>query len=115
MLKKLETLDEQNRLDALCELNVKEQVTNVCNTPVVQKAWNEGQELSVHGWIYSIENGLLRDLVHRMKQLRLNRLAGIPKAPAASRNQNGRASRHTRPVRDVQNPGLLHILHPAGC
>jgi carbonic anhydrase len=41
---------------------VKEQVKNVCDTSIVQKAWNEGQELAVHGWIYNIENGLLRDL-----------------------------------------------------
>ena len=61
--KKLEGLDKHERLDALCELNVKEQVTNVCNTPIVQKAWNEGQSLHVHGWIYNIENGLLKDLV----------------------------------------------------
>ena len=61
--KKLEGMDKHERLDALCELNVKEQVTNVCNTPIVQKAWNEGQSLHVHGWIYNIENGLLKDLV----------------------------------------------------
>ena len=59
----LDGLDEHDRLNALCELNVKEQVTNVCNTPIVQKAWNDGQYLSVHGWIYNINNGLLKDLV----------------------------------------------------
>lgn len=46
----------------MCELNVIEQVANVCNTTVVRNAWESGQELSVHGWIYSIENGILRDL-----------------------------------------------------
>jgi carbonic anhydrase len=60
---KLEGLNEQEKLNALCELNVKEQVTNVCNTPVVQKAWEDGQDLSIHGWIYDINNGLLKDLV----------------------------------------------------
>lgn len=59
---KLEGLNEHERLDALCELNVVEQVTNVCNTPIVQKTWSEGGDLSVHGWIYNIENGLLRDM-----------------------------------------------------
>lgn len=59
---KLEGLDEQERVDTLCELNVKEQVTNVCNTPTVQKAWANGEELSVHGWIYDIKNGLLKDM-----------------------------------------------------
>ena len=60
---KLEGLNEQEKLNALCELNVKEQVTNVCNTPIVQRAWNDGQDLSIHGWIYDINNGLLKDLV----------------------------------------------------
>ena len=60
--KKLAGLDEQQKLDLLCELNVKEQVQNVCNTSIVQKAWGQGQELSVHGWIYDIANGLLKDL-----------------------------------------------------
>lgn len=59
---KLEGLGEDDKLDLLCELNVKEQVQNVCNTSIVQKAWSQGQELSVHGWIYDIANGLLRDM-----------------------------------------------------
>ena len=46
----------------LCELNVIEQVLNVCQTTIVQDAWQRGQELSVHGWIYSLDDGLLRDL-----------------------------------------------------
>ena len=58
----LKGLDEHQRLDTLCELNVKEQVTNVCNTSIVQKTWKNGGDLSVHGWIYNIENGLLKDL-----------------------------------------------------
>jgi carbonic anhydrase len=50
------------RLKLLCELNVVEQVWNVCRTTVVQSAWERGQELSVHGWVYGLEDGLLRDL-----------------------------------------------------
>jgi len=60
---RLEGLDAHARLDKLCELNVREQVINVCNTPVVQKAWKDGRDLFVHGWIYNINNGLLKDLV----------------------------------------------------
>jgi carbonic anhydrase len=59
---KLKDLDEDHKTDLLCELNVIEQVSNVCNSPVVKKAWSEGHELFVHGWIYNIENGLLKDL-----------------------------------------------------
>jgi carbonic anhydrase len=48
--------------DRLCELNVIEQVANVCATTIVRDAWERGQDLSVHGWIYGLRNGLLRDL-----------------------------------------------------
>jgi len=54
--------DEGQRLNRLCELNVIEQVLNVGRTTVVQNAWGRGQELAVHGWIYGISDGLLRDL-----------------------------------------------------
>lgn len=46
----------------LCELNVVEQVVNVCQTTVVQDAWARGQKLSVHGWVYSLRDGLVREL-----------------------------------------------------
>jgi carbonic anhydrase len=48
--------------DRLCELNVVEQVQNVCQTTIARDAWERGQELSVHGWIYRIADGLVRDL-----------------------------------------------------
>lgn len=48
--------------DRLCELNVIEQVLNVCQTTIVREAWERGQELAVHGWIYGLHDGLLRDL-----------------------------------------------------
>lgn len=54
--------DETKRLDRLCELNVVEQVFNVGGTTIVQSAWERGQELVVHGWIYDLDDGLLRDL-----------------------------------------------------
>lgn len=55
-------LKHEDQLNLLCELNVKEQVANICNTTILQKAWRSGRELSVHGWIYNIENGILKDL-----------------------------------------------------
>jgi carbonic anhydrase len=54
--------DPKRRSNKLCELNVIEQVSNVCHTTIVQEAWRRGQELAVHGWIYGLDNGLLRDL-----------------------------------------------------
>ncbi len=54
--------DETARFDRLCELNVIEQVANVCKTTIVQDAWARRQHLGVHGWIYSVNDGLLRDL-----------------------------------------------------
>src|SRR3984885_3359236 len=54
--------DEKKRLDRLCELNVKRQVKNVASDVFVQDAWARGQQLSVHGWVYSLGTGLVNDL-----------------------------------------------------
>ena len=58
----LDKLEEDARFDRLCELNVMEQVANVSSTTIVQEAWHRGQDVAIHGWIYSVENGLLSDL-----------------------------------------------------
>lgn len=58
----LETFAEEEQHDRLCELNVIEQVANVCETTVVQQAWDSGQDLTVHGWVYRLENGIIQDL-----------------------------------------------------
>ncbi len=50
------------RADRLCELNVIEQAANVCQTTIVRDAWERGQDLAVHGWVYGLSNGLVRDL-----------------------------------------------------
>ncbi len=61
--RQVESLEgEVERHQRLCELNVVEQALHVCQTTVVQSAWSRGQSLAVHGWIYSLEDGLLRDL-----------------------------------------------------
>jgi carbonic anhydrase len=54
--------DEAARYRRLCELNVIEQVSNVCQTSIVRDAWERGQSLTVHGWIYGIKDGLMKDL-----------------------------------------------------
>ena len=59
---KFEGLNHEEKIDLLCELNVREQVTNICNTTIARKAWKEEKELTVHGWIYSIKNGVLKHL-----------------------------------------------------
>jgi carbonic anhydrase len=81
----LERLAENEaKLARLCELNVIEQALNVCQTTVVREAWERGQEVTVHGWIYSLEDGLVRDLgmtvnqpddVPKVLQTALGRLA----------------------------------------
>jgi carbonic anhydrase len=58
----LDSLPAERRHDRLCELNVIEQVVNVCQTTVIQEAWTREQKISVHGWVYSLEDGLIRDL-----------------------------------------------------
>jgi carbonic anhydrase len=54
--------DAEARVHRLCELNVIEQVVNVAQTTIVQQAWERGQGLAVHGWIYGLTDGLVRDL-----------------------------------------------------
>ena len=54
--------DADSRASRLCELNVIDQVAHVCQSSIVREAWDRGQALQVHGWIYGIEDGLLRDL-----------------------------------------------------
>jgi carbonic anhydrase len=58
----LATASPEERADLLCRLNVVEQVTNVCRTTIVQEAWSRGQRLNVHGVVYGLADGLLRDL-----------------------------------------------------
>jgi carbonic anhydrase len=68
----VDALPPERRHDRLCELNVLEQVANVCQTFVVQDAWQRAQPVTVHGWIYGLKDGLMRDLgftVHRCEDL----------------------------------------------
>ncbi|HOU94003.1 MAG TPA: carbonate dehydratase [Polyangiaceae bacterium] len=82
------------RADRLCELNVVAQVANVCRTTPVQEAWRRGRPLAVHGWIYSLSDGMLRDLdvtAARAEQLpERYRLPGA--APAPRPTAGGRAA-----------------------
>lgn len=57
-----EGLTDKEEFDLLCQINVKRQVTNVCHTTLVQNAWYQGRQLSVHGWIYDMNSGLIEDL-----------------------------------------------------
>lgn len=57
-----DVLPSREKQDRLCELNVIEQVANVCQTTIVQDAWERGQSLTIHSWIYGLQDGLLRDL-----------------------------------------------------
>ena len=59
---KLSILSKAEQMRKLCELNAVEQVINVGNTTIIQDAWKRGQKIAIHGWIYDIADGLLRDL-----------------------------------------------------
>lgn len=54
--------NDKARSDLMCELNVIEQTANICRTSILQNAWNQEQEIAVHGWIYDIHDGLIKDL-----------------------------------------------------
>ncbi|KAJ3247903.1 hypothetical protein HDU78_002656 [Chytriomyces hyalinus] len=59
---RMKSLSAEEQSDTLVELNVAKSVFNVCHTTIVQNAWDRGQELSVHGWVYRLEDGLINDL-----------------------------------------------------
>ena len=60
----LDTLkNDEERAHRLCELNITEQVRNVCQSTIVQTAWKAKQKLTIHGWVYGLQDGLLRDLL----------------------------------------------------
>jgi carbonic anhydrase len=73
------------RVDRLCELNVVEQVRNVCFSTAVQDAWRAGRPLAVHGWIYGLEDGLIRDMsvtvgsAHEVESVYRSGQVGMPK------------------------------------
>ena len=67
--------DQETKLDKLCQLNVAEQVLNVGETTIVQDAWDRGQAVAVHGWIYGLKDGLIRDLDISIKTT--DELAGL--------------------------------------
>ena len=61
-LVRFDGLDDERQVNLLCELNVQRQVRNVCHTTIVQNAWQRGQPLAVHGWIYGLADVLFKDL-----------------------------------------------------
>jgi carbonic anhydrase len=78
----LEAIAPERRHEALCELNVIEQVMNVAHTTVIQDAWSRGQQVTLHGWVYSLADGLVRDLrvsVEGTDQLQQAYNAAIPR------------------------------------
>ena len=87
----LEAAPLEAQLDILCELNVIEQVMNVAHTTVVQDAWARGQQVTLHGWVYGLKDGLLQDLhitldsLEGMASLYRAAIAGV----SATRRQNG--------------------------
>ena len=91
-LAQLESLPtETDRLNRLCELNVIEQVVNVSQTTVVRDAWARGQSLAVHGWIYDLHDGLLRDL-----GMCITSAAELPASAEAARGGPARSPRANR-------------------
>jgi carbonic anhydrase len=81
----VDALPESRRHDRLCELNVLEQAANVCSTFVVQDAWAKGERLTVHAWIYGLQDGLMRDLrftVSRPEQIATRYAEALAALPA---------------------------------
>ena len=95
-------VDLDARVNAMCEANVIAQVRSVCSNPFVRDAWARGQTLDVHGWIYSIKDGLIRDLEVSVSRAPVN-------GPA---RKTARKSRE--PIAEATRPGprLVHVCAP---
>lgn len=74
----LDQLEGEDKSNRLCELNVAEQVKNVANTTIVKKAWKRGEQLSVHGWVYGLQDGIVKDLKATLSSLQELKLANNP-------------------------------------
>lgn len=77
----LDKLSENHRIDRLCEINVIEQVRNICHIPAVRKAWKSGQPLAIHGFIYDIKDGHLHNLGVTINNIQDAENIGIHKNP----------------------------------
>ncbi|WP_140626079.1 carbonate dehydratase [Methylibium rhizosphaerae] len=100
----IDSVAPSRRVNALCELNVLEQALNVCQTTVVQDAWQRGQEVVVHGWVYGLHNGLLKDL-----RMTVTRAEDVPRAyeqalAALHRRYEDSADTGPAPLLDIRNP-----------
>jgi carbonic anhydrase len=97
----LDCVPEDDRINALCELNVLDQAINVSRTTVVEDAWRRGQEVILHGWVYGLHNGLLKDLEITSK-------GPEDVAPAYERALAAVKARYcaNRPVPSLDNPEL---------
>ena len=109
----LSTWDEsQQKLDRLCELNVIEQSVNLCETTIVQQAWANGQDLTVHGWIYGLGDGLVNDLefnassaeaVEEQYQLAMNKMGKLRELAQVSDKSQESAHTLWNKVRSIFN------------
>jgi carbonic anhydrase len=102
----IELTTETARSDRLCELNVVEQVMNVCQTTMVMEAWDRGQPLAVHGWIYGLHDGLLRNLelcVARPEEVATARAAALALICGSAGKVLPEAERPGRPIQGTTN------------
>lgn len=76
---------DEERLDRLCEMSIQAQVASLTRTPIIQSAWRRGKPLQIHGWVYGLEDGLLRDLNSSTEGLPVS----VPTSPCRPAFQNG--------------------------
>ena len=105
----LDAARRPTRAERLCELNVIEQVANVCQTSIARDAWERGQELAVHGWVYGIDDGLLKDLDVTVTRFRRGgRGLQGGGAPSLALAEEGRVRRGVSPTHLAIAPGVVN-------
>lgn len=87
--------DERKRLDRMCELNVQMQFRRIAQTPIIEAAWMRGQPVHIHGWIYGVEDGLLREVEPPISSLEeRDRLSNIDQCASALSEPASAMRRH---------------------
>jgi carbonic anhydrase len=103
--------DEPARLDRMCEINIEMQVRRVAQTPIVENAWARGQRLNLHGWIYAIHDGLLRDMGPHLSSIAerdalpsIDQRVLAPVEPISAARRHALAAFETLDLSDMASP-----------
>ena len=107
--------DENSRLDRLCEINIEMQVRRLAATPIVENAWARGQKLNLHGWIYAIHDGLIRDLGPHLSSAGRTRCAPVDRSAGCWSRSSRKSARRRQAADAFASLDLSDMTSPPCC